>query len=64
VILGDVDPQEKRFGKEQQENLARYVREGGLIVIAGSHSMPHAWKKTALAECCRLNWAIRRRRNA
>ena len=52
VILGDVDPRDKRLGKEHEENLARFVREGGgaLLVIAGSHHMPHAWKKTALAD--------------
>src|SRR6185312_5360739 len=51
VILGDVDPCGKRIGKEVQENLARFVRDGGaLVVIAGSHHTPHAWKQTALAE--------------
>ena len=51
VILGDVDPAGKRIGKDVQENLARFVRDGGaMVVIAGSHHTPHDWKKTALAE--------------
>jgi uncharacterized membrane protein len=52
VILGDIDPGDRRLGKEHEENLARFVREGGggLLVIAGMQHMPHAWKKTALAD--------------
>ena len=51
VILGDVDPQDKRFFKEQQEELARYVRDGGgLLVIAGARHSPHEFKKTPLAD--------------
>jgi hypothetical protein len=64
VILGDVDPAEKSIGKDAQENLARFVRDGGaLVVIAGSRHTPHAWKKTALTEVLPIELGKRLRRN-
>jgi uncharacterized membrane protein len=52
VILGDVDPKDKREPKmaEFLKDLAEWVKErgGGLLMIAGSRHAPHAYKETPL----------------
>ncbi len=49
VVLGDIDPADKRLGPEYLKNLARFVKDGGgLVVIAGPHHIPHDLKGTAL----------------
>jgi len=50
IILGDVSPAD--LGPAGMEALAKFVgrRGGGLIVIAGTHHMPHAFAKTPLED--------------
>lgn len=49
VILGDVDPADQRLGKDHLQNLARFVKDGGgLLVVAGPRHTPHALKGTPL----------------
>jgi uncharacterized membrane protein len=52
VILGDVDPQSRKLGEPRLRLLADFVRVkgGGLLVIAGSEFIPHAYRGTALAD--------------
>jgi hypothetical protein len=51
VILGDADPADPRLGEEHLKNLARFVRDGGgLLVVAGPRHTPHDLKRTALAD--------------
>jgi hypothetical protein len=54
VILGDVDPKDKREPKmaEFLEDLAEWVKKrgGGLLMVAGPRHAPHAYKKTPLAD--------------
>ena len=50
IILGDVSPQE--LGNESIQTLERFVKDrgGALVVIAGPHQMPHAYRTTPLAD--------------
>ncbi|MEZ6057878.1 MAG: hypothetical protein R3C01_14355 [Planctomycetaceae bacterium] len=50
IILGDVSPQQ--LGKDGIQALERFVKDrgGALVVIAGPHQMPHAYRKTPLAD--------------
>lgn len=52
VILGDVDPRQLPRADAAFESLARYVKEhgGGLLMLAGEHANPHAYRDTALAD--------------
>ncbi|MDB5311891.1 MAG: hypothetical protein JWO38_6093 [Gemmataceae bacterium] len=51
VILGDVDPEDRRIAGARTRDLARYVRDGGrLLVIAGPLHVPHDLKGTALQD--------------
>jgi hypothetical protein len=51
IILGDADPRSLKLGEPRLRDLADFVKEkgGGLLVIAGTQYMPHAYKDTALA---------------
>jgi hypothetical protein len=51
VILGDADPRSAKLGEPRLRDLADFVkiRGGGLLAIAGSQFMPHAYKDTPLA---------------
>ena len=50
VILGDIDPNDPGLGEKNLKQLAAFVTEhgGGLLVVAGSHHSPHAFKGTPL----------------
>ncbi len=50
IILGDVSPQE--LGNKGIQALERFVKDrgGALVVIAGPNQMPHAYRKTPLAD--------------
>jgi hypothetical protein len=52
VIMGDVDPQDRRLGDKNLENLANFVRErgGGLLLIAGERHNPIDYKTTPLRD--------------
>jgi hypothetical protein len=52
VILGDVDPQDRKLGDKNLDNLAYFVRErgGGLLLIAGERHNPSAYKATPLRD--------------
>jgi hypothetical protein len=53
VLLGDVDPKDKKIGERNLQNLAEFVKErgGGLLMIAGPRNdSPHAYKNMPLAE--------------
>ncbi len=52
VIVGDVDPKSKKLGKKHFAELASFVQDrgGALLMIAGSHFTPHAYKNTPLAD--------------
>ncbi len=52
VILGDVEPRHPKLGEKRLQWLADFVREkgGGLLLIAGAQSMPHAYRDTPLAD--------------
>lgn len=52
VVLGDVDPKSLPRSAAVFESLAKYVKDegGGLIMLAGSHANPHAYRDTALAD--------------
>jgi hypothetical protein len=52
VVLGDFDPKTDRKMAENLQNVADFVKErgGGLLVIAGPHYSPHAYKGTALED--------------
>jgi hypothetical protein len=52
VVLGDVDPKQVPRADVVFESLARYVKEqgGGLLMLAGEHANPHAYRDTALAD--------------
>ena len=51
IIVGDVDPRSRKLGDPRLRDLADFVRirGGGLLLIAGSQFMPHAYKDTPLA---------------
>jgi hypothetical protein len=51
IILGDADPRSLKLGEPRLRDLADFVKEkgGGLLVIAGTQYMPHAYKDTPLA---------------
>src|SRR5438445_577312 len=46
IILGDVDPKDKRIGDKNLQHLADFVKErgGGLLMIAGLRFSPQAYK--------------------
>lgn len=52
VILGDVDPRKLARPDIAIDSLVKFVKEqgGGLLVMAGEHAMPHAYRDTALAD--------------
>jgi hypothetical protein len=52
VILGDVDPKDRKLGEKNLDNLAFFVRErgGGLLLIAGDRYNPNALKDTPLRD--------------
>jgi len=52
AILGDFDPQKLPKSKERLRDLADFVKErgGSLLMIAGEHFAPHAFKDTPLAD--------------
>jgi hypothetical protein len=52
VILGDVDPKDRKLGDKNLENLANFVRErgGGLLLIAGDRHNPNAYMTTPLRD--------------
>jgi hypothetical protein len=51
VILGDVDPTDRRLGKENLKNLADFVRKGGgLLMLAGDRFNPHSFRDTPLRD--------------
>jgi hypothetical protein len=52
VILGDVDPKDKKVGDKNLQHLADFVKErgGGLLMIAGPRFSPHAYKETPLRD--------------
>ena len=51
VIVGDADPRSVKLGEPRLRDLADFVkvRGGGLLLLAGSQYMPHAYKDTPLA---------------
>jgi hypothetical protein len=51
VILGDVDPEDRRLGDRNLRYLVDFVKErgGGLLMIAGPRFSPHAYKDSPLA---------------
>jgi hypothetical protein len=51
IIFGDVDPYAPKLGEPRLRDIADFVKDhgGGLLVIAGSQYMPHAYKDTPLA---------------
>ena len=51
IIIGDADPRSRKLGEPRLRDLADFVRlrGGGLLAIAGSQFMPHAYKDTPLA---------------
>ena len=57
VILGDFDPKQLPKSKENLRNLADFVKDhgGGLLMIAGEHFAPHAYKDTPLADVLPIN---------
>jgi uncharacterized membrane protein len=52
VILGDFDPRILPKSKDNLRDLADFVKEhgGGLLMIAGEHFAPHAYKDTPLED--------------
>jgi hypothetical protein len=52
VVLGDVDPKELPKSEAALDSLAKYVKDhgGGLLMLAGDHSSPHAFRDTPLAD--------------
>jgi Aerotolerance regulator N-terminal/von Willebrand factor type A domain len=52
VILGDVEPKHLPKPEATLEALAKYVKNdgGGLLMLAGEHSSPHAYRETPLAD--------------
>ena len=52
IILGDVDPKTDVLKGECLKNLAEFVKAkgGGLLMIAGEHYAPHAYKDTPLRD--------------
>ena len=52
VILGDVDPKQLPRADAVFESLAKYVKDqgGGLMMLAGEHANPHAYRDTPLAD--------------
>jgi hypothetical protein len=52
IILGDFDPRQGPNMAANMQNVADFVKErgGGLLVIAGTHYSPHAYKGTALED--------------
>jgi uncharacterized membrane protein len=52
IVLGDVDPATPDFGDADLKRLAAFVTEGGggLVLIAGPHHSPHAFKNTPLED--------------
>ena len=52
VILGDLDPKQLAQPERALKDLAEFVtvRGGGLVLIAGSHHGPHAFKETPLED--------------
>jgi CheY-like chemotaxis protein len=52
VILGDVDPRDRKLGERHLRNLAEFVRErgGGLLLLAGAQFNPRAYRDTPLAD--------------
>ncbi len=52
IILGDVNPKDKKLGEKNIDLIVDFVRErgGGLLYIAGEHYGPQAFKDTKLAD--------------
>jgi hypothetical protein len=52
VLWGDVDPKGPKVTDRNLQDLADFVRErgGGLLMIAGEHSSPHAYRNTPLQD--------------
>jgi hypothetical protein len=52
IILGDVDPKDRKLGDKNLQDLADFVRErgGGLLLIAGPRFSPHAYKDSPLRD--------------
>ena len=50
ILLGDVDPKDKKLGEKNLRYLTEFVKEkgGGLLMIAGPRYSPHAFKDTPL----------------
>lgn len=60
VIVGDVDPSDPRVGADHLRNIARFVRDGGgLLVLAGPHHSPHDFKGTGLADVLPIELGVR-----
>jgi hypothetical protein len=51
IIVGDADPRSVKLGEPRLRDIADFVkvRGGGLLLIAGSQYMPHAYRDTPLA---------------
>src|SRR5205085_12548807 len=51
-VLGDVDPLKLPRAEANLDALAKYVRDhgGGLLMLAGEQSSPHAFRNTPLAD--------------
>jgi hypothetical protein len=65
IVLGDFNPRLSPKMAENLQNVADFVKErgGGLLVIAGPHYSPHAYKGTALEDVLPIDLRLDRQPN-